>query len=145
MLDKTQESDVQAELAIGIQLATTIGGQRTLSFSAGVPMDWTADQINKTLDKLVAASDRQKARFDLTQTKQLLANEEQNLHLHRAQRATQELTYKTSHQLGNRNGDWKPTGSQKSVLDGLDKNVETSTERILKLRETIEKMENECR
>jgi len=36
--------------------------------------------------------------------------------------------------MSGRKGEWEPKGSQKSIIEGLHKNVETSTERIKQLR-----------
>lgn len=148
MLDKVTREEVQAlekDLGLGIQLATTIGGQRSLTLTAGVPLDWDAGELDKLLDKLVAASDRQKRIFDLEQTKQLLKNEEQNYHLHQQQLANQEITFAAAHAEGNRHGDWKPNGAQRSIIEGLKKNIVTSKERIVALRDSITKGEHECR
>jgi hypothetical protein len=148
MLDKVTKEEVQAldkDLGLGIQLATTIGGQRSLTLTAGVPLDWGAPELDRLLDKLVAASDRQKRIFDLEQTRQLLKNEEQNYHLHTQQLANQEITFAAQFTDGGRHGEWKPNGAQRSVIEGLKKNIVTSADRIKQLRENIVKGENECR
>jgi hypothetical protein len=147
MLDKTDLAldDALDVPAISVQLATTIGGNRSLSLTTGLRLDCTSDQLNNLLDKITAASDRQKKRFDLENTRLLLKNEEQNLHQHRQQAAAQATKFQTEYEISGRKGDWKPMGSQKSVLEGLDKNVENSVERIKQLRAGIVEMEKECR
>jgi len=145
MLDKTDPDltlDVRPSV---VQLASTIGGTRSLTLTTGLPMDCTKGQLDTLLDKITAASDRQKKLFDLEQTRMLLRNEEQNLHQHRLQVGAQELKFQTEYNMSGRKGEWEPKGSQKSIIEGLHKNVETSTERIKQLRAGIAKMEEECR
>lgn len=147
MLDKTEDVGLDADLevpAISVQLATTIGGTRSLTMTTGLRLDCTAGQLNALLDKITAASDRQKKRFDLENTRLLLKNEEQNLHAHRQQVGAQTSKFAADYAVSGRRGEYEPKGSQKSVLDGLHKNVENSVERIGQLRKAIAEMEKEC-
>jgi len=142
----TSDADLEVEIpAISIQLATQIGGTRSLTLTTGIRLDSAPDQINRALDKIVAAADRQKKKFDLEQTRQLLKNEEQNLHLHRQQIAAQQTAFEMEFAKSGRRGDWEPKGSQKGILDGLNKNVSNSVDRIKQLRDSISEMEKECR
>jgi hypothetical protein len=148
MLDPDVQPDAKLDVpAISVQLSTTIGANRSLALTTGLPMDCTSGELNLLLDKLAAASDRQKKRHDLENTKLLLKNEEQNLHNHRNQFRVQNTTFAAEWIEGKhaRHGEYQPRGSQKSVLDGLQKNIENSTERIKQLRDAIAEMEKECR
>jgi O-methyltransferase involved in polyketide biosynthesis len=146
MLDKTDDLDPTLDVpAISVQLSSTIGGTRSLTLTTGLPMDCKKSQLDELLDKITAASDRQKKLFDLEQTRALLKNEEQNLHQHRTQIGMQELKFEQDYNISGRKGEFRPTASQRSVLDGLQKNVVNSSERIQQLRELIVKMEQECR
>lgn len=147
MLDKTEDLGLSADLevpAISVQLATTIGGTRSLTLTTGIRLDCTAAAINELLDKITAASDRQKKRHDLEQTRMLLKNEEQNLHLHRQQIGMQEAKFQAEYAVSGRKGAFEPKGAQKSVLEGLNKNVENSVERVKQLRAGIAEAEKEC-
>lgn len=146
MLDKTDDLDPTLDVpAISVQLSSTIGGTRSLTLTTGLPMDCTKTQLDLLLDKITAASDRQKKLFDLEQTRMLLKNEEQNLHLHRTQHGAQEAAFARQWESSNRKGETRLTASQQSALDGLGKNIANSVERIKVLREQITKMEQECR
>lgn len=141
-----QDADLETEIpAISIQFTTAIGGTRNLTLTTGVPLDGSPGVINEILDKIVTAADRQRRRFDLEQTKASLRNEEQNLHLHRQQLAAQELRFETEHAASGRHGSWSPKGGQKGVMDGLNKNIANSVDRIKQLRELIEEIAKECR
>ena len=146
MLDKTDDLDPTLDVpAISVQLSSTIGGTRSLTLTTGLPTDCKKSELDALLDKMTAASDRQKKLFDLEQTRMLLKNEEQNLHLHRTQHGSQEIAFARQWESSNRKGETRLTASQQNTLDGLQKNVANSIERIKQLRETIEKMEQECR
>ena len=149
MLDRTEDAQLTEvsgkDLAIGIQLSLTIGQTRSLTLTTGVPLDWSKQELDDALDKLVALGDRQRAKHDLEQTRALLKNEEQNLHLHRQQINAQETAYVAEFQQSGRKGEWKPTGSQGATLKGLQSNDDNSIERIKKLRKDIEEAENKCR
>lgn len=145
---KTDELGLGSDLdvpAISVQLATTIGGTRSLTLTTGLRLDCEVVELNNLLDKLTAASDRQKKRHDLEQTRQLLKNEEQNLHLHRQQVGMQESKFQAEYAVSGRKGSFEPKGAQKSVLEGLHKNVENSVERIKQLRAGIAEAEEQCR
>jgi hypothetical protein len=146
MLDPDSKPDVTLDVpAISVQLSTTIGANRSLTLTTGLAMDCPVREFNELLDKLTAASDRQKKRHDLEQTRALLKNEEQNLHLHRQQLVLQENKFRAEYATSGRKGDWEPKGGQKGVLDGLTANEKTSRERIEQLRKGIAEMEAECR
>jgi hypothetical protein len=148
MLDKTEDLGLSSDLevpAISVQLATTIGGTRSLTLTTGLRLDCTSEQLNTLLDKITQASDRQKKRHDLENTRLLLKNEEQNLHQHRQQVGAQETKFATEYAISGRKGTFEPKGAQRSVLDGLNKNVENSVERITQLRKLIAELEKECR
>lgn len=147
MLDKTEDLGLSADLevpAISVQLATTIGGTRSLTLTTGLRLDCTSEQLNALLDKVAAASDRQKKRHDLEQTRMLLKNEEQNLHQHRTQAGVQETIFDREWNASARKGDRKLTASQQNTLNGLQKNIENSVERIKQLRAGIAEAEKEC-
>lgn len=147
MLDKTDDIGLDPTLnvpAISVQYSTTIGQTRNLSLTTGLPLDCTKSQLDTLLDRIVAAGDRQRQKYDLEQTRMLLKNEEQNLHLHRQQFGAQENQFRAGFQQSGKHGDWKPTGSQSSLLDGLKKNIENSAERVKKLRADIAEMEGKC-
>jgi protein involved in temperature-dependent protein secretion len=148
MLDRNDEAQLDPSLdvpAISVQYSTTIGQTRNLAITTGLPLDCTKSQLDALLDRLVAAGDRQRAKHDLEQTRALLKNEEQNLHLHRQQITVQEMQFHSVFQQRGRKGDWKPTGSEAQTLTNLAKNVDNSVERIKKLRADIEEMEGKCR
>jgi hypothetical protein len=146
MLDKTDDLDPTLDVpAISVQLSSTIGGTRSLTLTTGLPMDCKKSQLDELLDKITAASDRQKKMFDLEQTRLLLKNEEQNLHQHRLQHGNQEIAFARQWESSNRKGETRLTASQQNTLDGLQKNIANSAERIEKLRADIVKMEQECR
>lgn len=148
MLDSTDDVGLDTTLdvpAISVQLSSTIGATRSLTLTTGLPLDCSKGQLDTLLDKLVAASDRQKQLFDAEQTRQLLKNEEQTLHLHRERLADQKTLYMSEWERSNKRGNWAPYGSQKSTLDGLDSNIKNSVERIKQLRKNIEEMDARCR
>jgi len=149
MLDKTDESQLKtvsgADLAIGIQLSATIGQTRSLTLTTGIPLDYAPEEINRVLDKLAAAADRQKKKHDLEQTRMLLKNEEQNLHVHRAQFMSQQTKFQSEWDGSKRRGSFEPRGAQQSILDGLQKNINNSLERLAQLRAGIKEAEEQCR
>ncbi len=148
MLDKTTDTQLTEvagrDLAIGIQLSLTIGQTRSLTLTTGVPLDWSKPQLDEALDKLVALGDRQRAKHDIEQARGLLKNAEQELHMHRQNRVVQETNFEAGFQSSGRKGDWRPTGSQSSILGGLQQNIDNSVERIKKLRSDIAEMEGKC-
>lgn len=151
MLDKSDQLGREPvivdgkELAIGAHLTAALGQTRQLDLSCAIPLGWTDEEVNATLDRLASAINRQKARQDLEATKSMLLNAETDLHNNRVHRADQENQFILAHANSNKRGDWNPTGSQRQSLNNLDVNIKNAEERISKLRKDIVELEEKCR
>ena len=63
-----------SELALGIQFSAGIGKEKSLVLTAGVPLDMPYDGINKILDKVAAAIDRQELKYRLRDMTDFIEN-----------------------------------------------------------------------
>jgi hypothetical protein len=133
------------ELAIGAHLQVQLGQTRGLDLSVAIPLGWSTDEVNNTLDRLVNAANRLKARQDLEATKSILLNAEQDLYNSRTKQAEQENQFMLDFASSNRRGDWKPTGGQQKIIDNFSAFEKQTSERIAKLKKDIVELEEKCR
>lgn len=146
MLEKTSDDLKAIEIpAISVQYSVGFGQDRQLTLTTGVPLDADPSEINPVLDKIVSAVERQRVRYTLEQTRMALLNAEQDVHQYMKQYADQEAGYMAEWAAQNKRGDWRPFGNQKQQLENLNKNRETSAERVRQLRKTIGELEEKCR
>ena len=149
MLDKPDKNNPVIvdgkELAIGAHLTAALGQTRQLDLSVAIPLGWSDEEVNATLDRIVHAANRQKWIQDLEATKALLKNAEQDLQNHRVHRISKENEFVSAHIMSNKRGDWEANGSQKKMLDNLELNEKNTSEMIAKFRTEIEELEARCR
>ncbi|HYM33410.1 MAG TPA: hypothetical protein VEU47_19075 [Candidatus Cybelea sp.] len=58
--------DSKDERKLGVSVVANCG-DRQVTFMTDMPRDWSLDRINETTDKMFAALDRQKAKYDLVE------------------------------------------------------------------------------
>lgn len=148
MLDKTTELPAESKIdipAISVQYHIGFGETRALTLTTGVELDADTSAINRVLDKIIDAGERQRDRFNLIQAENMLKMAEQEFTNHQMHRQTQENRFAVEHISGSRRGDWRPSSAQEKVLSGLDANVNTAKERIQALRKQIEELREKCR
>lgn len=148
MLDKPDGKPVIVdgkELAIGAHLQVQLGQTRALDLSVAIPLGWEDADFNGTLDRLVNAANRLKAKQDLEASKSMLMTAELDLSNQRAQRLEKEMEYVAAHNASNKRGEWSATGGQRQALSNLDLNEKNTAERIKTLRKTIAELEEKCR
>lgn len=149
-LRRPQDTQADAEvvekgLGLGIRFACSVGSNRQIEMTAGVPLDWPGQELNGTLDKLAQAMDRQALRYELHDRKLLLERTERDLETNRTQRTRLEAQYRNEFSSSGRKGEWNPTTSQAKQLDNYANTVEHLTEQVKKIRQDIKDAEEKCR
>ena len=151
MLDKTQQhSDtetVEKALGLGVQFTVTVGQGRQIAMTAGVPLDWTGEEINNLLDKLAAGLDRQAMRYQLHDMRLQLAQAEQQLLTNRQQlvnyeRANLEAWERDTRRSGRA---FKPSENQEKQAQNFKNTDQHLAVQIERLRKDIKDVEEKCR
>lgn len=134
-----------ADLAIGIQFSSQVGKDRHLTLTTGVPLDWDAAAINRTLDKLAVAMDRQALRYMLKDLKQYLVQRETELLTNRKQQEETLSRAESDWRVTGRRGDFKPQGATAKALENYEKTERALEEHIKRLRQDITEIEEQVK
>jgi hypothetical protein len=146
MLDPENVAEVKTDIpAISIQYSIAFGQSTSLILTTGVELDADPGAINRALDKVVAAAERQREKYKLVATKDLLARKQQDLAACRAQYSAQEASYMAEWVRRGRQGEWKPQGNEKQQLGSLRTNEHNTVEEIKRLEKEVVELEEKCR
>lgn len=148
MLDKTKDvaaEITEKELGLGIQYARQIGnGQITMT--AGVPLDYTSEHLNRLLDRMAMAIDRQAAKGTLEQLRTTLERAKADYLTTQQQLANHEASVAAAWEKNpNRRGDVKWTESQLKEKLNWQKNEQVLADRIRQFEAEIKDAEEKCR
>jgi hypothetical protein len=114
-------------LAIGINITSQVGPNRTIAMTLGVPMSMTVNDLNRFMDKAASVLDRQNDKGVAAQLKLEIERAKKDLRTAIEQKATHEAKFALEHRIGNRRGDWQASESQRKQLD----NFESSRQHLL--------------
>jgi hypothetical protein len=146
MLDKTKDGEVtEKDLGIGVQFTCTIGNGRQIAMTAGVPLDWDAGKLDKLLDKLGAAMERQGLKFELQEKKQLLEAAERQYATNLQQLDNYQQQQMAEWERRNKQGPYRPSESQVKQAQNFENNSQHLEKQIVKLRQDIKDAEERCR
>ena len=129
-----------SELALGIQFSAGIGKEKSLVLTAGVPLDMSYADMNKILDKIASAIDRQELKYRLHDMTDFIEKCEGDLERNRAQLATYTSAAEASWGLSNRQGPYKPSGKQVNEMQNYANTETHLIANIKKLREQADDM-----
>ena len=135
MSDKQLTKLQGSELALGIQFSAGIGKEKSLVLTAGVPLEMSYESINKILDKIAAAIDRQELKYRLRDMTDFIEKCEGDLERNRVQLATYRSAAEATFAASGRRGEFQPTGRQKSELENYANSETHLISQIRKLRE----------
>ena len=124
-----------SELALGIQFSAGIGKEKSLVLTAGVPLTMSYDDMNKILDKIAAAIDRQELKYRLHDMTDFIEKCEGDLERNRAQEATYRSSSEATFAASGRKGEFQPTGRQKTDMQNYQNTETHLVAQIRKLRE----------
>ena len=130
-LNKLQGSD----LALGIQFSANIGKEKSLTLTAGVPLDMPYAGINAILDKVAAAIDRQELKYRYRDMTDFISKCEGDLERNRAQLETYKLSAEATWLKDGRQGGFKPRGQQEKEMQNYANTETHLIAQIKKLRE----------
>ena len=129
-----------SELALGIQFSAGIGKEKSLVLTAGVPLDMSYDDMNKILDKIAAAIDRQELKYRLRDVTDFIEKCEADLERNRLQAAMGRSAAEATFAASGRKGEFQPTGRQKADMENYANSETHLIAQIRKLREQADDM-----
>ena len=129
-----------SELALGIQFSAGIGKEKSLVLTAGVPLDMSYADMNKILDKIAAAIDRQELKYRLRDVTDFIEKCEADLERNRVQLATYTSAAEAAWGFSNRQGPYKPSGKQVNEVQNYANTETHLIANIKKLREQADDM-----
>jgi hypothetical protein len=129
-----------SELALGIQFSAGIGKEKSLVLTAGVPLNMSYADMNKILDKVAAAIDRQELRYRLRDLTDFIEKCEGDLERNRVQQANYSSAAEAAWGMTNRQGPFKPSGKQVNELQNYANTETHLIGQIKKLREQADDM-----
>lgn len=137
-----------SELALGIQFSASVGKEKSLVLTAGVPLSMSYVGINEVLDKIASAIDRQELKYRLRDMTDFIEKCEGDLERNRVQQATYTSAAEAAWGMTNRQGPFKPSGKQVNELQNyantethLIANIKKLREQAADMRKKIEKAE----
>lgn len=135
-----------ADLAIGVQFTAQVGPNRQIVLTTAVPLDWSATEINETLDKLVGLVDRRNAFSMLDVARAELERARHEVATQLEQKAQTEVRWALEWEVSNRKGPFRPTDSQRAQLANFDKTAKNLREVVLpKLQKQLAELEAKTR
>jgi hypothetical protein len=132
-------------LGVGLRFAVTVGNGRQIEMTAGVPLDWKAKDFNELLDKLAAVMDRQALRYEVHDRKSQIESIEVQLGTQREQMANYEMSCREAFVGGNRNGEFRMTGSQREKFVNFQTTERALIAALEKKRKELVEVEEICR
>jgi hypothetical protein len=146
VLDPDSAPEVKVDIpAISIQYSISFGQSASLILTTGVELDADPDAINRALDKVVKAAERQRDKVKLQATRDMLALKYQDLAGFRAQLSAKQVEFMDQHASRNRHGEWRASPAQQQQLDSLQTNEKNTVEAIVRLEKEIMELEGKCR
>ena len=144
MLEQMNQVD-EKDLGIGLQFSTQVGQGRSITFTAGFPLDWNNAKINHLVDKLSTVADRQAMRYELHDREAAIKNMYHQVEVQLAQRARYARELETSFIDRGKHGEFKPTNEQKSKLATYETSVQGLRDAIFKAEKELEELREQCR
>lgn len=107
--------------AFVIRTAAQVGRDRTIELTFGAPMDMTPRDLHAYTDKAMSIIERQNNKGLLREYELRLEAANDQLRTNIEQQAAAESKYRLDFDVGNRRGEWKPTGQQAAELRNFGK------------------------
>ena len=136
LLTKLQGSD----LALGIQFSATIGKEKALVLTAGVPLDMSYQGLDKILDNIARAVNRQELIYKHTELEEFIEKCEGDLEKNRAQERIYRSTAEATWASNGRKGQYSPQGKQINELQNYANTEQHLITQIRRLREQAQEM-----
>jgi hypothetical protein len=124
-----------SELALGIQFSAGIGKEKSLVLTAGVPLDMPYADMNKILDKIAGAIDRQELKYRLRDITDFIEKCEGDLERNRVQLSTYRSAAEAMFASSGRKGEFQPNGKQSAEMTNYANSETHLVAQIRKLRE----------
>lgn len=130
------------DLAIGIQISSQVGQNRSITMTLGVPMIMELSELNQFMDKCASVLDRQNDKGLLEVAKLNLEAARKNLVTNIQQRETYYAQQALDHEVRGRKGSFTPSESQRAQLRNFDSTTANLKETVIpKLMRDIEDLE----
>jgi hypothetical protein len=131
------------EPAIGFSLDCKINDRRAIVMQSYLPIDAKPVEINRLLEKMLAAADRTEIRYRLKDLKLLLEKHEQELPMHEKDLETFENRVVKDYQKSGRGSEFKWKGTDAASRDNKIQNIATMRIRIEHTKKAISEAEAE--
>lgn len=136
-----EDTPAPAAPALGFSITSNITDRSQIVVQSFVPLDATDDDINKVLDKVMLAVDRQRAKYQIKDFRLKLDMEEASLADQRNKVADLQNAYLNEHTASGRRGDYKPTVNQRVAVDNARKTIEAMTHNVERYRANLAELE----
>lgn len=138
------KTDIEKAPAIGIQMSTQLGPDRSLQLSCWLPYESTTSELNFTLDKFWNASERLEARSKIEILKKAIEERERARAESQKQIAKLDFAKKsreTVHANQRRQGELKPQPGEAQTYEAVKAAIETYTAQIAKFKADLADLE----
>ena len=129
--------------AIMLSMDHQVDDGRIIRFSTGIPRDVPVAELNALLDKLAAATDRQRAKYEIQRLEEGLKREEKLYVQQQEDLVRLDEEAKARYAAGNRRGEWsldKLTGAQLKDRENAEVSIARRRDMILASREQVAKL-----
>lgn len=132
--------------ALGFSITSNITDRSQIVVQSFVPLDATDEQINDTLDKVMKACDRQRAKYLVNDFKLKAQLEEQSLEAQKkvmqdriAKLADLKNTYQAEWTSSQRRGEFKMTTTQESNVSKVQSEIENMGKTVEAMAQNVER------
>jgi hypothetical protein len=127
--------------ALGFSITSNITDRSQIVVQSFVPLDASDEQINDTLDKVMKACDRQRAKYQLKDFKLKMEMEEAALADQISKVADLQNSYVNEHATSGRRGEFKPSANQTAAINNARKTIEGMKFNVERYRANLAELE----
>ena len=146
---KAEPIVAEKDLGLGIRFVAAVGNGRQVELTAGVPLHWDQDELDRLLDKLAHSMDRQAQKYrdrdNLEGLRLTLQKAENDLKTTREQIENHEAQARREWSDGKRLGPLKFNTRQEAERNNFMKNEQFLMSKIPEYRKAVEEAEKKCR